>query len=189
MFGVAVLQPWNAVLSLLQFFAHSSVHNPEFAFPIAMHVFIVVGMLYVMWKGPNNGSHNLKISLSFGIGGLIMVGLPWVTLIIGQNIGYYLVLAILTVFGSINGVSEALIWALAGGMPHKYIAAIMLGEGISGIISNLLRLMTLYLFPDEPSWAAVMFFSVSALMAFIASAIYTIVLKNNECFQFYLLDM
>merc|ERR1719469_126737 len=56
MFGVAVLQPWNAVLSLLQFFAHSSVHNPEFAFPIAMHVFIIVGMLYVMWKGPNNGS-------------------------------------------------------------------------------------------------------------------------------------
>jgi len=89
------------------------------------------------------------------------------------------------VFGSINGIGEAMIWALAGGMPYQYIGAVMLGEGISGLISNLIRLITLYVSPNNASYTAVTFFSISAIGAFIASSVFTIVLKKNECFKFY----
>ena len=61
--------------------------------------------------------------------------------------GYWSVFAVLFVFGWISGVVQASVFSMAGGLPFKYMAALMLGQGVAGISSNIMRALTLYFWP------------------------------------------
>jgi hypothetical protein len=60
---------------------------------------------------------------------------------------------------------------MAGGLPFKYMAATMLGQGVAGIASNVLRAATLYFFPVSKLGSlykgALIFFLINATFMLI----------------------
>jgi hypothetical protein len=77
---------------------------------------------------------------------LVLVLIP-VLANIGGAVGYWSVFGILFFFGLINGICVASSFSMAGGLPFKYMGAMMLGQGISGISSNIFRAITLIIWP------------------------------------------
>jgi hypothetical protein len=51
------------------------------------------------------------------------------------------------IFGLISGIGIASVFSLAGGLPPKYMGAVVLGNGITGFVVNVLRAITLELWP------------------------------------------
>ena len=182
LYGIAVLQPWNAVLSGFDFFMETMpTHKPITIYPFAVHFLIVFGMMYVVIRGPKSGSYNFRITLSYVVSAIILLMIPFLAEV-GDTAGFWLVLTALVIFGWFAGLGQGAVYALAGGMPFKYIAAIMLGQGISGIFSNVLRTITLCVFPDDTRLSAILFFSVSAAFTLLTALAYCLVLQKNKCF-------
>jgi hypothetical protein len=77
---------------------------------------------------------------------------------------------------------QATIFGLAGIMPFRYIAVAMLGCGLSGIVCNIVRTITLLAFSDSPKMSAYIFFFVAAFYCFICAAAYPCILAKNEFF-------
>jgi equilibrative nucleoside transporter 1/2/3 len=98
---------------------------------------IIIGQKY---------SFNLRIVLSFMIQAIVMVLIPIIANI-GGKIGYWSWFAILMIFGLISGIGIASVFSLAGGLPPKYMGAVVLGNGITGFVVNVLRAITLELWP------------------------------------------
>jgi equilibrative nucleoside transporter 1/2/3 len=98
---------------------------------------IIIGQKY---------SFNLRIVLSFMIQAIVMVLIPSIANI-GGKIGYWSWFAILMIFGLISGIGIASVFSLAGGLPPKYMGAVVLGNGITGFVVNVLRAITLELWP------------------------------------------
>lgn len=105
---------------------------------------------------------------------------------VGGAVGYWSVFAIFFLFGLINGVCVSSLFSMAGGLPFKYMGAMMLGQGISGISSNILRAITMIVWPsgstDHPDNAF-----ISTMVLFLLSSVFMIicafaqfVLKKNE---------
>ena len=55
------------------------------------------------------------------------------------------------VLGVANGASQISAFTMAAAFPQKYMGAVMFGNGISGIGTNILRAATLKIFPSDPS--------------------------------------
>jgi equilibrative nucleoside transporter 1/2/3 len=98
---------------------------------------IIIGQKY---------SFNLRIVLSFMIQAIVMVLIPSIANI-GGKIGYWSWFAILMIFGLISGIGIASVFSLAGGLPPKYMGAVVLGNGITGFVVIVLRAITLELWP------------------------------------------
>ena len=98
---------------------------------------IIIGQKY---------SFNLRIVLSFMIQAIVMVLIPIIANI-GGKIGYWSWFAILMIFGLISGIGIASVFSLAGGLPPKYMGAVVLGNGITGFVVIVLRAITLELWP------------------------------------------
>jgi phosphatidylglycerophosphate synthase len=77
---------------------------------------------------------------------IVMVLIPIIANI-GGKIGYWSWFAILMIFGLISGIGIASVFSLAGGLPPKYMGAVVLGNGITGFVVNVLRAITLELWP------------------------------------------
>ena len=71
-------------------------------------------------------------------------------------------------------------------MPFRYIAAAMLGCGLSGIVCNTLRAITLLSFSNSPEASAYTFFFVAAIYCFICALAYPCILAKNDFFLHYM---
>ena len=142
----------------------------------------------------HKGSYNLKITSSFIMLGLILLSVPWIPIyletIIGPTFSFYLILVLFMIFGWFSGLGEGTVFLTVGSLPSKYMGAIMLGRGVSGLFSNLLSLATLpHIFDFRSNFASITFFTVSGICALFASTFYCLILKKNECFMFYVQDV
>lgn len=66
---------------------------------------------------------------------------------IGQR--FWFTFGILFFFGAINGMVQGQVFGLASMLPEKYMGAVMLGNGMSGIIMNLLKVLLLAVFTQD----------------------------------------
>lgn len=87
------------------------------------------------------------------------------------GMSFWLVFVILLTFGAINGMVQATVFGLAGQLPGKYTAALMIGNGVSGIFSNAVRVIFLLVLPGDKNMfaSAFIFFSISALFLLVCS--------------------
>jgi hypothetical protein len=61
----------------------------------------------------------------------------------------------------------------------RYIAAAMLGSGLSGISCNMIRAMTLVTFSEHPDKGAFVFFFVASIYSMMCALLYVCVLQKN----------
>ena len=68
---------------------------------------------------------------------------------IGGKTGFYIATILLAIFGAAQGACEGTNLVMASAFPPKYMAAVMLGNGIAGLGTNLLRIVTLFIWPAD----------------------------------------
>jgi len=94
---------------------------------------------------------------------------------------------VLFIFGFLNGVLQSQVFALAGMMPFKYIAAVMFGNGLSGIAMNILRaILQLALPSEDDSFYMALIFAIGASSVLVAAGVIFTPLFSNPYFLYYL---
>lgn len=91
-------------------------------------------------------SFTVRVASTFMLQGVCVVLIP-VLAHLGGATGFWSVFALLLVFGVIMGLNAGSVYSMAGGLPPKFMGAIFLGMGISGIASNVFRALSLVLWP------------------------------------------
>ena len=71
-------------------------------------------------------SFTSRVVGSFLAQALILVIVPLLAHL-GNGAGFWTVFLVLLVFGCVSGVGQASVFSMAGGLPFKYIGAVMLG--------------------------------------------------------------
>lgn len=80
---------------------------------------------------------------------VLMIVLPLVANALDPGASFGASLGILIVFGALGGIVQGSVFGLAGMLPGKYMGAVMLGNGLSGISLNILRAITIGIFPPR----------------------------------------
>ena len=75
-----------------------------------------------------------------------MLILPFIANI-GGSTAYWSCFIVLIFLGALQGTTQGTVFTMAAAFPFKYIGAVMVGNGIAGIGSNLFRGATLVAFP------------------------------------------
>ena len=68
---------------------------------------------------------------------------------IGGSTGFWTCNVVLVFYGVACGAAQGSTYMMGAQFPFKYMAAIMLGNGISGFGSNVLRACTLWIWPAD----------------------------------------
>lgn len=108
LYGVAVLSPWNAVLSTLDFFENATPNYPiSFIITFAINgVMVVVVLLCIAYS--DSGSHKTKVNLTFLLTALLLIILPFVTSATSkhsQSECFWITISLLVLLGAITAVS------------------------------------------------------------------------------------
>lgn len=91
-------------------------------------------------------SNSTRMIPGFTTSALAMLLIPLIANI-GDATGFYSTIVILLIFGFASGAAQGTTFQMAAAFPPNYMGAVMLGNGISGIGANILRAITLMLFP------------------------------------------
>jgi hypothetical protein len=100
-------------------------YNPATVYPFAVAASNVTAQIWVIVVGQKY-SFTLRLVSAFMIEALVLVSLPFLANI-GGAVGYWSVFAVLFFFGLITGIILASMFSLAGGLPSKYMAVMILG--------------------------------------------------------------
>jgi len=180
MWGFGVLLPWNAVLTMFDFLSDEMPgYQPAFVYPFAVNGLNAVTQLVVIIYG-HKLSNRFKIQYMFAGAGMIMLALPIAARFLPSPASkFYSCFFLLMCFGVINGAVQGQVFGLGGLLPGKYMGSIMFGNGLSGIIMNLLRIIfILFLGEGTLYLQGQIFFVIAALILFLCAYQYDVLIKN-----------
>ena len=114
-------------------------------YPFAMNCSLFIGgILYTLYGQKANYASILVAT--FIAQAIIMIMIPF-SADIGGSSAYWLCFALLFFFGLFSGVNNALCYSYNAKLPSSYIAVFLTSHGAAGIFSNLLRLISLNIWP------------------------------------------
>lgn len=116
----------------------------------------------------------------------VMVILPFVAhYITDPTIAFWVCFVILFLFGGNNGMVQQNVFGAAGFMPAKYNAAIMFGNGLSGIACNTLKVLFMLILPgaDNLYTIALFYFITCAIFMFYCAHLFD-TLEQNKYYSY-----
>ncbi|TNV72798.1 hypothetical protein FGO68_gene5917 [Halteria grandinella] len=138
-------------------------YQPSSVFGFAVNGLLVFTSVANMIYG-HKFSYVLRISGGYlGIASLMVI-LPLATNALEAGNAFAVDISILTIFGVFGGIVQSSTFALGGMLPGKYMGAIMLGNGLSGISLNICRAITLAAIPDDYYMGALIYFILASLI-------------------------
>ena len=90
----------------------------------------------------------------------------------GGTTAFRICFSVLLLYGIFTGVAQGACYSINAKLPHSYIQIFLTAQGIAGILSSVLRLSSLYIWPseDDPSndFKSVLFnFVIGACVCFM----------------------
>ncbi len=168
--GIGTLVPWNAIISNLDFLIYyQKDYHPEITFP-NMNFILNLMIQFLLLTTKKILKYKTQIYISLLIFLINIILLPIVTIYIKGNLGFK-INCIIMLF---NGIGNALIsfssFGLVSFFPIKCLISLSLGQGIAGILMNILRYIILFTLGDNEkniNLSSYIFFSVSAFILLI----------------------
>ena len=144
--GFAVLQPGNEIITCIHFFIELYKpigYKPQFTFPMMIFLPLVGCQIFLIAYGSRL---SMKMKLVFSLS--LFTTLIYLVLLIGKSIenkvlSFYINCTLLFSAGVFNGIAQSAIGGLTGAMggKGKYMEGNIIGNGISGMMSNLINLL------------------------------------------------
>ena len=182
--GIAVLAPWNALISAADYFqaAHPgrSVARLLTACYLAPTLICMVGLL---------GRHESTKPRARIVGGftayaVLMVILPLVEALSPAPLAAALAVAALV--GVADGLSQPAVYGETALLPPAYTQAVVGGTAVSGVVTSLLRVVTRAALPSAAGGgraAVVAFFATSAAECGVAAVLYGVALPRTSVWR------
>ena len=191
-FGIGSLLGWNAILSDISFFMnYQSKYDPSTSFPFFNYAFNILFQLILIWK---KQFLSYKTQLIIGITSSIisLVILPLVAILFEKNslTGFILTAVIILILGFVDALCSSGFFGLTSFFPRKMIIYLSTGQGISGILMNIISFIVISCVntgdnDKNEKLGAIIFFSISGLILLITLIILLLTYKT-DFFKYYL---
>ena len=118
--------------------------------------------------------NRFKVQVGFLVASVLMASLPFTSDSLGApGTRFGATFAVLFINGAVNGMVQGQVFGQAGTLPEKYMGAVMLGNGLSGIIMNSLKIFILLILPggDENIFKNELIFCLLAALTLVLCAV------------------
>ena len=191
-FGIGSLLAWNAILSDIGFFIHyQGDYDPSTSFSFFNFALNIVFQFIMIWK---KQLLPYKIQLIFGLIAsvitLIMLPIEVVSFEKNSETGFGLTAGIILFQGLVNAFCCSGFYGLTSFFPMEMIISLSTGQGISGILMNVIGYIVLASVntgdeDKDNKYGAIIFFSISSFILLVTLIILLFAFKT-EYFKYYL---
>ena len=191
-FGTGSLLAWNAILSDISFFMYfQGKYDPSTSFAFCNFALNIAFQLIMIWK---KQILPYKIQLIIGLIASIfsLLSLPIVVVNFEKNslTGFILSAAIILIQGLINALCMSGFFGLTSFFPREMIISLSTGQGISGILMNIIGYIVLASVNTgdddyNTKLGAIIYFSISGFILLL-TLITLIFAFKTEYFRYYL---
>ncbi|PRP89514.1 equilibrative nucleoside transporter [Planoprotostelium fungivorum] len=142
MLGVGALLPWNTFLAPSDYYSALYPNSPfYFLMSMAYNSTGIIALLLSIKFGQRL-SFGVRIVPVLIIELLVLASVPLLTHFVPHKLSMWLVLALVFVTGFISAILFSSVVGLASLFPPQYVGAVMTGNGIAGIVTAGLRIIT-----------------------------------------------
>ena len=175
LFGIASLLSWNAVIAQIPFFSfYLNSLNPSVSFPLLNKLFnIPVQFILLIKKKLFPLKSQLIFSILISI--VCLISLPCSVFLseTRKHLGTTITIVLILIMGLLNASLQNGFLSLTSYFPLDKIVFYSTGQGISGIIMALLKLLVLFYvnagdIEEDHKYGAIIFFGISILILIIA---------------------
>ena len=191
-FGTGSLLAWNAILSDISFFMYfQGKYDPSTSFAFCNFALNIAFQLIMIWK---KQILPYKIQLIIGLIASIfsLLSLPIVVVNFEKDslTGFILSAGIILIQGLVNALCMSGFFGLTSFFPREMIISLSTGQGISGILMNIIGYIVLASVntgndENDAKLGAIIYFSISGLILFL-TLITLIYAFKTEYFRYYL---
>ena len=191
-FGVGSLLAWNAILSDISFFIYfQGKYDPSTKFAFFNFALNIVFQFIMIWK---KQLLSYKTQLIFGLlaSVITLICLPIVVSSFERDsLNGFIITGIIILFqGLVNAFCCSGFYGLVSFFPMEQIIALSTGQGISGILMNVIGYIILVSIntgkeDEDNKYGAIIFFSISGLILLICFVLLLFAFKT-EYFEYYL---
>ena len=168
--GIGSLLPWNAIISNLDFLIYyQKEFHPEITFP-NMNFILNLGIQFLLLSTKKIFKYKTQIYTSLLIFLINLILLPITTIYIKGILGFRINCIIMLLNGVSNALISSSIFGLVSFFPIKCLISLSMGQGLAGILMNVLRYIILIFFGDNEkniNFSSYIFFTVSAFIMLI----------------------
>ena len=160
------LHPFRKILLIQQ-----SDYSPEFVYPMMNFILNLVFQSLIVLMG-NKFSYRFLILVGMIISTVALCILPFVVYFISGLTGFLLTSFIILFQGFSNAIVLSGFYGIASFLPVKYVIAFSTGQGLAGILMNVIRYIVILSFGDSEddvtiTKGAIVFFAIAALIVLI----------------------
>ena len=191
-FGIGSLLAWNAILSDISFFMYyQGKYDPSTSFAFFNFALNILFQFVMIWK---KQLLSYKVQLIFGLTASVitLVALPIVVSSFPKDSlnGFIFTGGIILFQGLVNAFCCSGFYCLTSFFPIEQIIALSSGQGISGILMNVIGYIVLASVDTKDKdkdnkYGAIIFFSISGFILLVNLIILLFAFKT-EYFQYYL---
>ena len=191
-FGTGSLLAWNAILSDISFFMYfQGKYDPSTSFAFCNFALNIVFQLIMIWK---KQILPYKIQLIIGLIASIfsLLSLPIVVVNFEKDslTGFILSAGIILIQGLVNALCMSGFFGLTSFFPREMIISLSTGQGISGILMNIIGYIVLASVntgddDNNAKLGAIIYFSISGFILLL-TLITLIFAFKTEYFRYYL---
>jgi equilibrative nucleoside transporter 1/2/3 len=191
-FGIGSLLAWNAILSDLGFFINfQGEFDPSTSFSFLNFALNIVFQFIMICK---KQLISYRVQLIFGLLASVVtiVFLPIIVISFEKNstTGFIFTALVILFQGLVNAFCCSGFYGLTSFFPMEMIIALSTGQGISGILMNIIQYIVLASVntgdgDNDAKYGAIIFFSISGLILLVCFVILLFAFKS-EYFKYYL---
>ena len=185
-FGIGGLLAWNAILSDLDFFNYylkEAPVKPDVIYPF-MNFALNITFQFILVFNKKIFSYKIQLIVTITLSMLSLVLLPISVLFFSPTVGFYLSCGIVLLQGFFNAVCLSSFFGLVSYFPTENIVMMSTGQGIAGILMNVIKYITLlslssFSEKDQNIYGTLIFFSISAVIMLVCLIFVVLAYKNK----------
>jgi len=180
--GTGILLPWNAFINASDYFGTVFYFFPAFIFFLSLAYNYSSNLcLGLSIKVMPRFSFGSRLVIAFSIDLVVLLIIPFLNTI-AHDAHLAMILTFVGVF--ITGIATSIlfgtVFGLAAIFPPRYSTAVMSGNGVAGVLSSLLRIITKASVPNTPSGqqtSGILFFALGASVMLICIVSYFVLIR------------
>ena len=151
-FGIGSLLAWNVILSDIDFFDYflkdTGLPSPTLIFPF-LNFALNITFQFIIVCTKKKYSYRSQLILTLSLLMLTMILLPLVVLIFNPTTGYILSCVIIFLQGLVSAICSSSFFGLVSYFKTQYIVMLSTGQGVSGILMNVIKYVTNNISKDD----------------------------------------
>ncbi|EGC29161.1 hypothetical protein DICPUDRAFT_93198 [Dictyostelium purpureum] len=180
---IALLFPYQSFLSALDYFAiiYPDLYSSS-TIPFVYMVMLTIAFIVVL-RFSNKINHKYNILFGFMVFVVTMIIIPLLNLTkVGGSFGSYIVTVVLIGVASFfDGLVQTSVYAIAGLFGPQYSISCQVGNGLSGVIVIVIRIIIKLSFKDQDQGnkiGVIVFFSVGVVFIIFAGLLFIHLLRS-----------